>query len=53
MAAVNDPVGQGFVESLARPGGNITGFTFIEFTIVGKWLETLTQVAPDVRRVSV
>jgi putative tryptophan/tyrosine transport system substrate-binding protein len=37
----------------ARPGGNITGFTFIEFTIVGKWLETLIQMAPGVRRVSV
>ena len=53
MAAVNDPVGQGFVDSLARPGANITGFTFIEFTIVGKWLEILTQMAPGVRRVSV
>jgi putative ABC transport system substrate-binding protein len=52
IAAVNDPVGQGFVESLARPGGNITGFTFIEFTIVGKWLELLTQMRPGVRRVS-
>jgi putative tryptophan/tyrosine transport system substrate-binding protein len=51
IAAVNDPVGQGFVESLARPGGNITGFTFIEFAIVGKWLEMLKEIAPGVRRV--
>ena len=39
MAAVNDPVDQGFVSSLAHPGGNITGFTFIDFEMVGKWLE--------------
>src|SRR6516165_209358 len=36
---VNDPVGQGFVASLARPGGNITGFTFIDFPLIGKWAE--------------
>jgi putative tryptophan/tyrosine transport system substrate-binding protein len=53
FAGVNDPVGQGFVESLARPGGNITGLTFVEFTMVGKWLETLTLMAPGVRRASV
>jgi len=52
IASVNDPVGQGFVESLARPGGNITGFSYIEFTMVGKWLETLKQMAPGVRRAS-
>ena len=39
MAAVNDPVEQGLVSSLAHPGGNITGFTFIDFEMVGKWLE--------------
>src|SRR5262249_36950425 len=39
VAAVNDPVEQGFVSSLAHPGGNITGFTFIDFQMVGKWLE--------------
>jgi ABC transporter substrate binding protein len=38
MAAVNDPVEQGFVSSLAHPGGNITGFSFIDFQMVGKWL---------------
>src|SRR5215475_1147849 len=39
FVAVNDPVEQGFVSSLAHPGGNITGFTFIDFQMVGKWLE--------------
>src|SRR5947209_7789464 len=38
FAVVNDPVGQGFISSLARPGGNITGFTFLEFEMVGKWI---------------
>jgi putative ABC transport system substrate-binding protein len=52
FSVVNDPVGQGFVASLARPGGNITGFTFVEFTMVGKWLEMLKEIAPDVRRVA-
>src|SRR6516162_2518848 len=45
MAAVNDPVEQGFVSSLAHPGGNITGFSFIDFQMVGKWLEMLKEVA--------
>jgi len=48
MAAVNDPVDQGFVSSLAHPGGNITGFTFIDFQMVGKWLEMLREAAPGV-----
>ena len=52
IAVVNDPVSQGFVASLARPGGNITGFAFIEFTMVGKWLELLLEMAPGVRRVA-
>ncbi len=50
FAVINDPVGQGFISSLARPGGNITGFIFIDFAIVGKWLEMLKQMAPGVRR---
>jgi putative tryptophan/tyrosine transport system substrate-binding protein len=50
MAAVNDPVDQGFVSSLAHPGGNITGFTFIDFEMVGKWLEILKEAAPGVSR---
>src|SRR5262245_40553722 len=48
MAAVNDPVEQGFVSTLAHPGGNITGVTFIDFHIVGKWLEMLKEAAPGV-----
>jgi len=51
FSVVNDPLGQGFVASLAHPGGNITGFTFVEFTMVGKWLEMLKEIAPSVRRV--
>jgi putative ABC transport system substrate-binding protein len=50
MAAINDPVDQGFVSSLARPGGNITGFTFVDFQLVGKWLEILKEAAPGVVR---
>jgi putative ABC transport system substrate-binding protein len=52
FSVVNDPLGQGFVASLAHPGGNITGFTFVEFTMVGKWLEMLKEIAPSVRRVT-
>jgi putative ABC transport system substrate-binding protein len=48
-----DPVGSGFVTSLARPGGNATGFTSYEFSIGGKWLELLKQIAPRVTRVAV
>jgi putative tryptophan/tyrosine transport system substrate-binding protein len=48
---VSDPVGQRFVTSLARPGGNITGFVFIEGAMGGKWLELLTEIAPGVKRV--
>ena len=50
FGAVNDPVRQGFVATLSHPGGNITGFTFIEFPLIGKWLEMLKAIAPDVRR---
>jgi putative tryptophan/tyrosine transport system substrate-binding protein len=49
----NDPVGAGFVDSLARPGGNATGFMNWEFSIGGKWLELLKQIAPGVTRVAV
>jgi putative ABC transport system substrate-binding protein len=48
-----DPVGGGFVESLARPGGNATGFTNLEYGISGKWLELLKQLAPRVARAAV
>src|SRR5262245_551520 len=50
---VADPVGNGYVASLARPGGNATGFTNIEFGMSGKWLELLRQVAPTVTRAAV
>jgi putative ABC transport system substrate-binding protein len=50
FAVINDPVGQGFISSLARPGGNITGFTFVDFAILGKWLEMLKRIAPGVRK---
>ena len=50
---VPDPVGAGFVASLARPGSNATGFTVYEYGISGKWLELLKQVAPGVARVAV
>ena len=47
---VTDPVGAGLVESLARPGGNATGFTLFEFSTSGKWVELLKQIAPTVTR---
>src|SRR5580704_7834009 len=53
FAQVGDPVGSGFVESLAHPGGNLTGFTTFESDIGGKWLQTLKEIAPWVTRVLV
>jgi ABC-type uncharacterized transport system substrate-binding protein len=53
FAVMNDPVGLGLVDSLARPGGNVTGFMVTEFNFSGKWLELLKQVAPEVTRVAV
>jgi putative tryptophan/tyrosine transport system substrate-binding protein len=50
---VNDPIGSGFVDSLARPGGNATGFMLLEFSMGGKWLEMLKEIAPRVTRVAV
>ena len=50
---VPDPVGQGFVQSLARPGGNVTGFTLYEFGMGGKWLQLLKEIAPSVTRAAV
>jgi len=52
FVVVNDPVGQGFISNLARPGGNITGFSFIEPEIVGKWINLLGDVKPDLSRVA-
>jgi putative tryptophan/tyrosine transport system substrate-binding protein len=50
---VSDPVGNGFVDSLARPGGNITGFINIEASIGGKWVELLKEIAPNIKRAAV
>ena len=53
FAIVIDPVGAGFVASLAQPGGNATGTTIFEYSMSGKWLELLKEIAPNVRRVAV
>jgi len=53
FVAVPDPVGAGFVKSLARPGGNTTGFTAFEYAIAAKWLELLKEIAPSVTRAAV
>jgi putative ABC transport system substrate-binding protein len=53
FANVGDPVAMGFVDSLARPGGNTTGFTPMEFGFAAKWLELLKEIAPRVTRVAV
>src|SRR5215475_1780061 len=52
FAIVADPIGSGFVASLARPGGNVTGFTFTEPTMAGKWMELLKEIAPRVVRIA-
>ena len=53
FAQVSDPVGAGFVASLAHPGGNITGFALFEFAVGAKWLELLKQIVPSVTRAAV
>jgi len=53
FVVVVDPIGAGFVASLARPGGNATGFTMFEYGLSGKWLELLKQIAPGVTRAAV
>jgi putative ABC transport system substrate-binding protein len=53
FAIVPDPVGAGFVDSLAEPGGNATGFLMFEYSLAGKWLELLKEIAPKIRRVAV
>jgi putative ABC transport system substrate-binding protein len=53
FVSVSDPVGQGLVASLARPGGNLTGFTAFEFSMGGKWMQLLKDIAPRVTRVAV
>jgi putative tryptophan/tyrosine transport system substrate-binding protein len=52
FAVLNDPVGQGFVASLAHPGGNITGFSFTDFLMLGKWVEILKEIAPSAKRMT-
>jgi putative ABC transport system substrate-binding protein len=52
FVVVADPIGDGFAASLARPGGNLTGFTNMESSMVGKWLQFLTEIAPNIRRVA-
>jgi putative tryptophan/tyrosine transport system substrate-binding protein len=53
FAGISDPVGSGFVASLARPGGNLTGFVNIEDSLGGKWLELLKEIAPGIKRAAV
>ena len=50
---VVDPIGGGMVDSLARPGGNVTGFMTFEYSMGGKWLELLKQIVPDLKRAAV
>src|SRR5215471_21665251 len=52
FVVVNNPVGQGFISNLAHPGSNVTGFSFIEPEIVGKWVNLLVDVKPDLSRVA-
>jgi len=52
FAIVNDPVGQGFISNLSHPGRNITGFSFIEPEIVGKWINLLNSIKPDLTRIA-
>jgi putative tryptophan/tyrosine transport system substrate-binding protein len=53
FVGVTDPAGAGLVESLARPGGNTTGFMIFEFGFTGKWLELLKEIKPDIKRAAV
>jgi putative tryptophan/tyrosine transport system substrate-binding protein len=53
FVSVADPVGAGFVESMARPGGNVTGFIQFEYSLSGKWVELLKEIAPGVKRAAV
>jgi putative ABC transport system substrate-binding protein len=53
FVSVSDPIGQGFVSSLARPGGRITGFTAFEFSMGGKWMELLKEISPTIQRATV
>jgi putative ABC transport system substrate-binding protein len=52
FVSIADPIGEGFVASFARPGGNVTGFTNFESSMTGKWVELLKEIAPDLTRVA-
>jgi putative tryptophan/tyrosine transport system substrate-binding protein len=52
FSIISDPAGQSFVDSLGHPGGNITGFSFVDFLMLGKWLEVLKEIAPTVKRIT-
>src|SRR6187551_3393412 len=52
FVVVNDPVGQGFISNLKQPGGNITGYSFIEPEIIGKWIDLLSDIKPGLTRVT-
>jgi putative ABC transport system substrate-binding protein len=52
FSMLNDPMGQGFVSSMSHPGGNVTGFSLIEFPIIGKWVGLLKDVSPNLSRVA-
>jgi putative ABC transport system substrate-binding protein len=51
FVGINEPVVQGFIASMAHPGGNVTGFTQVDFSIVGKSVEMLKAIAPELRRI--
>src|SRR5215467_15955299 len=51
--SIADPVGSGYIDSLARPGGNVTGFVLFDYALTAKWVELLKQIAPTVTRVAV
>jgi len=53
MVQVVDPVGSGYIESMAKPGGNVTGFTQFEYSLAGKWLDLIIEIAPHTSRVAV
>jgi len=53
FAHVPDPLGAGFIDSLSRPGGNVTGFASFDYAIAGKWLELLKQIVPSATRISI
>ena len=53
FAVVSDPIGDGFVTSLSKPGGNITGFSSLDPAVAGKWLQLLKQISPHIRRVAI